>query len=141
MCDTPEAIKGVPVKILIKFKLFIAGKKMHDKKTWVSVGDETNIQVLYGLTSFEDFQQKVAAACKTGPIILKSMASHNPTMEWLATIVRAPNFLKKDKYQLMSWSHYKLWLETAVNTNKAKTGKAGRLGSMTVRLLAERQMG
>ncbi|KNZ55229.1 hypothetical protein VP01_2733g1 [Puccinia sorghi] len=56
--------------------------------------------VNYGLTLFKDFQTQVADACNkaftnNGPIILKSIAFANPTIEWLATISRTPRFLKR----------------------------------------------
>ncbi|KNZ60212.1 uncharacterized protein VP01_1595g2 [Puccinia sorghi] len=82
-----DFIWGFPIKVIIKFHLFITGKSKQEKKTWVSVADKTNILVDYRLTSFEDFQTRVATACNytfsnTGPIILKSISSRTQTIEW-----------------------------------------------------------
>ncbi|KNZ59066.1 hypothetical protein VP01_1805g2 [Puccinia sorghi] len=98
MGSTPDTFKGVPIKICIKFNLFIV-----------------------------NFQTQVADACNkaftnTGPIICQSIASANPTIEWLTTIARTPKFLKKDKFQLLSQAHYISWLDTAVDGRKSKVG-------------------
>ncbi|KNZ52343.1 uncharacterized protein VP01_3609g2 [Puccinia sorghi] len=95
------------------------------KKTCIRKGNKTDISVNYGLTLFKYFQTQVADACNkaftnTGPIILKSITSANPTIEWLVTIARTPKFLKKDKFQLFSRAHYKSWLDTAVDGRKSK---------------------
>lgn len=72
-------------------------------------------------------QTQVANACNqefinTGPIILKSISSLNMKIEWLSTIARTPQFLKKDKYQLSCQADYINWLETVVNAKKSKVG-------------------
>ncbi|KNZ63766.1 hypothetical protein VP01_11032g1 [Puccinia sorghi] len=79
---------------------------------------------LYQIQLFKDFETQVADSCNkefanTGPIILKSIASANPTIEWLAMIARTPKFLKKDKFQLLSQAHYKSCLNTVVNGRKS----------------------
>ncbi|KNZ47380.1 hypothetical protein VP01_6442g1, partial [Puccinia sorghi] len=89
---------GVPIKTCIKFNLFIVSNQKQDKKTWISVGEETDISVNYGLTLFEDFQTQ------------------------LATIARTPKFLKKEKFQLLSREHYKSWLDMVVDGRKSEVG-------------------
>ncbi|KNZ59264.1 hypothetical protein VP01_1771g6, partial [Puccinia sorghi] len=117
---------GFPIKVIIKFHLFIAGKSKQEKKnTWVSIANEANILVDYGLTYFKDFQTRVAMACNntfsnTPPLILKSISSQTPTIEWLVTIPRTPNFLKKDKYHLQSQSDYTTWHQTTADTEKSE---------------------
>ncbi|KNZ47195.1 hypothetical protein VP01_660g2 [Puccinia sorghi] len=83
---------GCPIEVIIKLHLFIAGKIKQEKKTCVA--KKTNILVDYGLTSFEDFQTRVAMAM--------------------------PNFLKKDKYCFQSQSDYTTWLQTAADTEKSE---------------------
>ncbi|KNZ49059.1 hypothetical protein VP01_5238g1, partial [Puccinia sorghi] len=85
---TPNTFKGAPIKGIIKFSLFIPAKK-----TWVGVSDQAEVMVDYGFTAFTYFQERVAVACNdtfvnTSTIIKKSVESHHPTIEWLATIPR-----------------------------------------------------
>ncbi|KNZ58800.1 hypothetical protein VP01_185g2 [Puccinia sorghi] len=70
-------LQKVPIKICIKFNFFIVSKdKLEKKKTWVSMGNDTNIKFHYGITSFKVLQTQMDASCKMG----------------------TSKFLKKDRY-------------------------------------------
>ncbi|KNZ53935.1 hypothetical protein VP01_3097g2 [Puccinia sorghi] len=110
-------LQGTSVKVLIKFSLFIPGKKKQGKKMWVGVSDNTDITINYGMSAFQDFQEQVASACNfalpnTGPIIMKSVLLNTPTIKWQATIARTPRFLKKDQFYIQVHSDYLDWLGT-----------------------------
>ena len=76
------------IKLNVVFRLFISGKKKNDKKTWkfVNCKDNFEIEVLYGLTSFKEFQDEVARKCNKGfhgmtPIVLKSIETGWPASQ------------------------------------------------------------
>ncbi|KNZ63777.1 hypothetical protein VP01_1101g5 [Puccinia sorghi] len=92
---------GTPVKVLIKFSLFIPAKNKKDKKTWVGVSDQTQILVEYGLTSFGDLQNWVAVACNTA-------------------FANTGSIITKNKFQVDSHVAYLDWLETAVDNGKSE---------------------
>ncbi|PLW51084.1 hypothetical protein PCASD_02410 [Puccinia coronata f. sp. avenae] len=80
--EDENKFSGKTMKIMIGFKLFIAKKTTHKKKTWGPVNLTHNfpITVTVGETSFESFQKLVARACNnqfnnTGTIILKGLSA------------------------------------------------------------------
>ncbi|KNZ48094.1 hypothetical protein VP01_5913g1 [Puccinia sorghi] len=89
-------------------------------KTWkvVKSRDVFDIEVLYGLTPFNEFQEMVARKCNVGfpnttPIVMKTRIC------WFASIPKVSVFLKKHKHKL-NGTDYKDWLKSAKYAKKSK---------------------
>ncbi|KNZ50508.1 hypothetical protein VP01_4380g1 [Puccinia sorghi] len=86
--------KGTPVKVLIKFSLFIHQEQKIQE--YLGFRNQKQILVEYRLNSFSDFQNWVAVACKTafentGSIITKNkfhVDSHSVSVNWLKKAVK-----------------------------------------------------
>ncbi|KNZ53574.1 hypothetical protein VP01_319g5 [Puccinia sorghi] len=118
-------MQGTLIKVIVAFKLFIAGKKRNNKKTWKAVKSRNvfDIEVMYGVTSFDEFQEMVARKCNNGfpnttPIVIKSIATGSPSIFWFASIPKVSVFLKKHKCELKNGLDYNNLLKLADNAKK-----------------------
>ncbi|KNZ47907.1 hypothetical protein VP01_6056g1 [Puccinia sorghi] len=112
-------LQGTPMKVIVGFPLFIAGKKKNDKKMWKIVNSQEffNIKILFGLTSFDKFQDKAAQNCNRG-FSCTYPTTGSPHISWMASIPKGPKYLKKNKIDLKNPSNYKTWLQCAKCENK-----------------------
>ena len=99
--------QGTAIKLNVGFRLFISGKKKNNKKTWkvVNCKDNFEIEVLYGLTSFKEFQDEVARNCNKGfhgttLIVIKSIETVSPHIYWLASIQNVTQYIKNKKIKI-----------------------------------------
>ncbi|KNZ47240.1 hypothetical protein VP01_657g8 [Puccinia sorghi] len=88
-------------------------KKKNDKKTWKVVKSRNvfDIEVLYGLNPFDEFQEMVARKCNIGfpntnPIVMKSIATGSPRICCIDANLNGMD--------------YKDWLKSADDAKKSK---------------------
>jgi hypothetical protein len=53
------------MKVMVSFKLYISSKNKQKKKIWLLVNSATEfpLLIIFGITSFDEFQAMVSAAC------------------------------------------------------------------------------
>ncbi|KAA1083230.1 hypothetical protein PGTUg99_014766 [Puccinia graminis f. sp. tritici] len=107
--------------ITTSLKLYVASKSKQKKKIWVQVTskDDFTVKVVPGDTSYEDFQDLVAAACdlavpNTGDIVAKN----KPDLSWNVTIGRLKGWLKADAKTLTDSDSYDNWIAAFVACKK-----------------------
>jgi hypothetical protein len=124
-------IQDKPINVMIGFKLFIAKKTQQKKKSWGPINSTHDfpITVTFSKTSFESFQNLVAAACdkefsNTASVILKGLNYKPQGIFWYGSIARCATFAKKDRFELKSYAEYNEWLDMACKLGRSEVGLA-----------------
>ncbi|KAA1102582.1 hypothetical protein PGTUg99_019466 [Puccinia graminis f. sp. tritici] len=109
--------------ITTSLKLYVSSKSKQKKKIWVQVTSKNDftVTVVPGDTSYEEFQDHVAAACdrevpNSGDIV----AENKPDLFWNVTLSRVKGWLKGDGRTLTDAESFDDWMAAILASCKKK---------------------